>query len=74
MTSNWYFANAGSMWARAMVWNARSQAANHGYSHGSGIERMSRASMWVQAAFLPVRRCGGGGGCVGSPSSQRLTS
>ncbi len=43
-TRSWYLANAGSTWARATVWNARSQAANHGYSHLSGIERMSAAS------------------------------
>ncbi len=37
MRTSWYFANAGSMWANTAVWKARSQAANHGYSHGSGM-------------------------------------
>ena len=41
ISTSWYFANAGAMCASATVWKARSQAANHGYSHGSGIERMS---------------------------------
>ena len=31
-------ANSGSMQAKGMVWNARSQAANQGYSHFDGIE------------------------------------
>ena len=55
-TSSWYLANAGSTWARATVWKAMSQAANHGYSHGSGIDRMSRASTLSQPALRPCRR------------------
>ena len=31
-------ANAGSTWASATQWKARSHAAYHGYSHVSGIE------------------------------------
>ena len=38
------YAKAGSRWASTTVWNARSQAANHGYSQASGMERMSAAS------------------------------
>jgi hypothetical protein len=44
ISRSWYFANAGSMWASTTLWNARSHAANHGYSHESGIDRMSAAS------------------------------
>ncbi len=61
MTSNWYLANAGSTWARVIAWNARSHAANHGYSHLSGIDRMSAASKWRQPALRPVSRSVGGG-------------
>ena len=52
--SSWYLAKAGSRCARATVWKARSQAANHGYSQGSGIDRMSRASRLSQPALRPV--------------------
>ena len=50
-----------------------SQAANHGYSHLSGIDMMSKASKF---ASVHCDRRGGVGrrGCVGSPSSQRSTS
>src|SRR3954454_3643479 len=72
--SNWYLANAGSRWASGTQWKARSHAANHGYSHLSGIDMMSNASKLRHFAFLPFRREAGGGGCVGSPSSQRDTS
>ena len=64
-TSSWYLANAGSTCASVMVWNARSHAANHGYSHLSGIDRMSAASKWRQPALRPVRRSLGGGGLAG---------
>ena len=74
IASNWYFANAGSMCASGIVWKARSHAANHGYSQGSGIDRMSSASRCVQPMLRPPRRCSGAGGWVGSPASQRLTS
>ena len=33
------------------VWNARSQAAYHGYSHLSGMEMMSALSMWNHSVF-----------------------
>ena len=71
---SWYLANAGSTWASATQWNARSQAANQGYSHLSGIDMMSKASKLRQWALRPVSRCAGGVGWVGSPSSQRATS
>ena len=45
---SWYFANPGSRWASATQWKARSQAANQGYSHLSGIEITSAVYMWNQ--------------------------
>ncbi len=71
---SWYLANAGSTWARATQWNAMSHAANHGYSHLSGIDMMSNASKPCQCELRPVSRLAGGVGWVGSPSSQRRTS
>ena len=56
------------------VWKARSQAANQGYSHLSGMEMMSNPSKLRHLEFRPVLRPCGGGGWVGSPSSQRATS
>ena len=41
MSSSCSLAKAGSTRARATQWNARSQAANHGYSHLSGMDRTS---------------------------------
>ena len=38
---SWDLANSGSTRASGIVWNARSQAAYHGYSHLSGIEMTS---------------------------------
>ena len=67
-------AKPGSTRAIATQWKARSQAANQGYSHGSGIEITSKLVMCHQAALRPCRRPGGGGGEPGSPSSQRRTS
>ncbi len=74
MRISWYFANAGSTWANATQWKARSHAANHGYSHLSGIDMMSKASKLRHRLLRPSRRAAGGVGCVGSPSSQRATS
>ena len=54
-------------------WNPRSQAANHGYSHGSGIASTSKESRWRQSLLRPCWRASGGGGSPGSPSSQRRT-
>ena len=71
---SWYFANAGSTRASATQWKARSHAANHGYSHLSGIDMMSNASKVLQRVLRPPSRDAGGVGCVGSPSSQRATS
>ena len=58
----------------APQWKARSQAANQGYSHLSGIDMMSNASKWRHRELRPVLRAAAGGGCAGSPSSQRATS
>ena len=41
-SSSCSLANCGSMRANGIMWNARSHAANHGYSHLSGIEMTSR--------------------------------
>ena len=71
---SWYFANAGSTCASATQWNAMSHAANHGYSHGSGIDMMSNASKLTQCMFRPPWRDSGGVGWVGSPVSHRRTS
>src|SRR6185437_4675266 len=71
---SWYLANAGSRCASGTVWKARSQAANQGYSHLSGIEMMSNPSKLRHREFRPVLRDSGGSGWVGSPSSQRATS
>ena len=38
-----------------MQWKPRSQAANHGYSHGSGIASTSNASRCRQPALRPWR-------------------
>ena len=57
-----------------MQWKDRSQAANQGYSHLSGIDMMSNASKLRQRLLRPLRRLAGGAGCAGSPSSQRVTS
>ena len=70
----WYLANAGSTCASVTQWKARSQAANQGYSHLSGIDMMSKASKLRQREFRPLSRSGGGAGWAGSPSSQRATS
>ena len=71
---SWYLANAGSRWARVTQWKPRSQAANQGYSHLSGIEMMSNPSKLRHLAFRPSLRWGGGSGWAGSPSSHRLTA
>ena len=67
-------AKAGSTWARATQWKARSQAAYQGYSHLSGIDMMSKALKLRQRELRPLNRWAGGTGWVGSPSSQRATS
>jgi hypothetical protein len=67
-------ANAGSTCASATVWKARSQAANQGYSHLSGIDMMSKALNVRHLELRPKCREPGGVGPLGSPSSQRATS
>ena len=64
---SWYLANVGSMWAKTTVWKARSHAANHGYSHGSGMDRMSAASRWRQPALRPHAALDGRGGLARVP-------
>ena len=71
---SWYLANAGSTCVRVTQWNARSQAANQGYSHLSGIDIRSKESKLRHLELRPLCRCGEGAGWVGSPSSQRATS
>ena len=41
--------------ASAIVWNARSQAAYHGYSHLSGMEMTSALSMWNHSVLRTPR-------------------
>jgi hypothetical protein len=65
-------AKPGSTRAIATHWNPRSQAANHGYSHGSGIEITSKLDICHQ--WLLRRRLGEGGIPLGSPASHRATS
>ena len=72
--SSWSLANSGSMWAMATQWKARSHAAYHGYSHGSGIEITSWLLRWRHSWLRPACGTRGGGGPAGSPSSQRSTS
>ena len=50
------FANSGSTWASATQWKARSQAAYHGYSHGSGIEITSMLFRCVHSRLRPFQR------------------
>ena len=50
-----------------------SHAANHGYSHLSGIDSTSAADMCHQLWLRPCQRDAGGVGSAGSPSSQRST-
>ena len=57
-SSSCFLANAGSMRAIATQWNARSQAANHGYSQVSGIEMTSRAHRWGHASLRTPRAPG----------------
>ena len=59
---SWLLANSGSMWASVTQWNARSQAAYQGYSHGSGISRTSWLSRCSQSPLRILPRPGGGGG------------
>src|SRR5690349_10490813 len=61
------FANSGSIIAKGIVWKARSHAAYHGYSHLSGIEITSALLRCIHSRLRPCNRCGGGGGCAGSP-------
>jgi hypothetical protein len=68
------FANCGSSRAIGTMWNARSHAANHGYSHLSGIESTSRAKKCGQSLLRPPFRLAGGAGCSGSPPSQSDTT
>ena len=58
----------------ATQWNARSQAANQGYSHLSGSV-MTRIELRCRQCWLRMLPAQSGGGQSGlSPSSQRLTS
>ena len=50
-------ANSASISASGSVWNARSHAAYHGYSHLSGIEMMSALLRWSHSQLRPCLRC-----------------
>src|SRR5215470_9507730 len=67
-------ANSASTKARATQWKARSQAANQGYSHLSGIDRTRIELRCCQRLFRMERRDSGGGQFGLSPSSQADTS
>ncbi len=71
---SWPLAYPGSTCAIATQWNARSQAAYHGYSQVSGMEITSQLVMCFQCALRPCRWLSGGGAEFGSPDSQRATS
>ena len=53
-------ANYGSTRANGIMWNARSHAANQGYSHLSGMEMTSRLNRcrqsWLRPFLRAVRR------------------
>jgi hypothetical protein len=51
--------------ASGAQWNARSHAANHGYSHLSGMEMTSPATMWNHSVLRT--------GAPGAPGSQGFT-
>ena len=56
--SIWLFAKSGSTMASGRQWNARSQAAYHGYSHLSGMDTTSWLTMWNQDSLRVPRRVG----------------
>ena len=56
-----------------MAWNAKSHAANHGYSHLSGIEIMCLFTMWNHSLFRIVGAFGRAGSAPCS-SSHLFTS
>ena len=60
--------------ASAIVWNARSQAAYHGYSHLSGIEMTSPLNMWNQSALRTLRAWPPSSGCASCSFSHLSTS
>ena len=62
ISTSWLLANSGSTWAIGTQWNARSHAAYHGYSHGSGIEITSALFRCRHPALRPCCRVSGGGG------------
>ena len=51
---NWSRAKTGSSRANGTMWNARSQAANQGYSHLSGMESTSRQKTCGQSELRPA--------------------
>ena len=71
-SSSWCLANAVSKTENATAWNARSQAANQGYSHLSGIEMMSSATRCRQSWLRS--HCPPASGSAPCSASQRSTS
>src|SRR5262249_25602335 len=55
ISNNCSLAKSKSTSDSAMVWNARSHAAYHGYSHLSGMEITSLLSMWNHSGLRAVR-------------------
>src|SRR5215470_13091994 len=60
ISSSCSFANVGSTQAIDTQWKARSQAANQGYSHGSGMEITSELVTWTHSRLRPPLRDSGG--------------
>ncbi len=67
-------AKSGSTMASGMQWNARSQAAYHGYSHLSGIEMTSWLTMWNHDSLRVPRREGARSGWAWRSRSQMSRS
>ena len=60
--------------ASGMQWNARSQAAYHGYSHLSGMDTTSWLNMWNHDSLRVPRLTGERSGWKWRSRSQRSTS
>src|SRR3954467_1196418 len=69
MSTSCSLAKSGSTCASGMVWKAVSHAANHGYSHSSGMEMTSARARWRQPVLRRPRFLrASGAGWSGAPS------
>ena len=64
-STSWFLAKSGSIVASGMQWNAKSHAAYQGYSHLSGIERMSALLRLQPLAVAAVLAAVGWRGLIG---------